>query len=137
MRLIGHVTGEANAQLFSDYLSSLEIKSSIEHDQDNKWGVWIYSEDQVDAGKQHLTDYLAYPSDPKYVQKRGARQGEKASNTRMQVGGEAERACLHTRKYLVERQRWATHGCINCDLCGCLGLFGFHQFASSQLAVHE
>lgn len=75
MRLIGHVTGEVNAQLFSDYLSSLEIKSSIEHDEGNKWAVWIYSEDQVDTGKQRLAEYLANPSDPKYVQ--GARQGEK------------------------------------------------------------
>jgi GlpG protein len=75
MRLIGHVTGETGAQLFSDYLSSLEIKSSIEPDSAGKWAIWIYSEDQVEVGKQHLAEYLAHPSDPKYAQ--GARQGEK------------------------------------------------------------
>lgn len=74
MRLIGHVTGETGARMFSDYLSSLEIKSSIEPDAEGKWAVWIYSEDQVEAGKKHLADYLAHPSDPKYAQ--GARRGE-------------------------------------------------------------
>ncbi|MDB6056976.1 MAG: Rhomboid family protein, partial [Verrucomicrobiales bacterium] len=67
MRLIGHVTGEQGAKLFSDYLSSLEIKSSIESDADDKWGIWIYSEDQIELGKQHLAEYLAHPADPKFV----------------------------------------------------------------------
>jgi GlpG protein len=75
MRLIGHITGETQANLFSDYLSSLEVKSSVEPDSDNKWAIWIYSEDQVAAGKQHLADFLAHPSDPKFTV--GARQGEK------------------------------------------------------------
>src|SRR5690242_17955095 len=75
MRLIGHVTGEANAQLFSDYLSSLEIRSSVDHDSGDNWAIWIYSEDQVEAGKKHLADYLAHPSDPKYAT--GAVQGQK------------------------------------------------------------
>jgi GlpG protein len=74
MRMIGHVTGEASAKLFSDYLSSLEIKTSTEPDSDGQWAVWIYSEDQVEAGKKYLADYLAHPSDPKFV--RGAKQGE-------------------------------------------------------------
>ncbi len=79
MRLIGHVTGETDARMFSDYLSSLEIKSSIEPDAESKWAVWIYSEDQVDAGKQHLADYLAHPSDPKFAL--GARRGENFKHT--------------------------------------------------------
>lgn len=78
MRLIGHVTGEANAQLFSDYLSSLEIKSSIDHDDGNNWAVWIYSEDQVEASKQQLAKFIANPSDPKYAQ--GARHGEQVQS---------------------------------------------------------
>ena len=78
MRLIGHVTGEANAQIFSDYLSSMEIKSSVDHDSDDKWAIWIYSEDQVEAGKKHLADYLAHPSDPKYLQ--GARRVEQVQS---------------------------------------------------------
>lgn len=78
MRFIGHVKGEANAQLFSDYLSSLEIKSSVDHDTDDKWAVWIYSEDQVETGKQHLAEFLAHPSDPKYIQ--GARHGEQVQS---------------------------------------------------------
>src|SRR3954465_3360821 len=95
MRLIGHVTGEASAQLFSDYLSSLEIRSSIDPDTENKWAVWIYSEDQVEAGKQHLADYLAHPSDPKFSV--GARQG-----TKVQSKERAEAEKLGERVYTRE-----------------------------------
>jgi GlpG protein len=75
MRLIGHIEGEAQANLFSDYLSSLEIRSSVEPDTENQFAIWIFSEDQVDVGKKHLAEFLAHPSDPKFAV--GAKQGEK------------------------------------------------------------
>lgn len=79
MRMIGHVTGEQGAQLFSDYLSSLEIKSSTEPDSDGKWAIWIYSEDQIEVGKQHLAEFLAHPNDPKFAV--GARQGQQVQKS--------------------------------------------------------
>lgn len=130
MRLIGHVTGEANAQLFSGYLSSLEIKSSIEPDAENKWAIWIYSEDQVDAGKQHLADYLAHPSDPKFAL--GARQGEKVQSHEREAEAKlGER--VYTRETIFRSN--ASVGAITLALIViCAGLSAYTMFSSMPFA---
>ena len=68
MRLIGHLSNESNAKAFGDYLTSLEILNSAEAESDGKWGVWIHSEDQLEAGSAALTSFLQNPGDPKYQQ---------------------------------------------------------------------
>lgn len=134
MRLIGHVTGETNAQLFSDYLSSLDIKSSVEPDSENKWAIWIYSEDQVDAGKQHFADYLAHPSDPKFAV--GAKQGEKVQSKER----EAE-AKLGERVYTRETifRSTAVFGGIGpvtlALIVICSGIFLYERFALRPLGI--
>jgi GlpG protein len=129
--LIGHVTGEANAQLFSGYLSSLEIKSSIEPDAENKWAIWIYSEDQVDAGKQHLAEYLAHPSDPKFSL--GARQGEKVQSKEREAEAKlGER--VYTRETIFRSS--AAIGAVTLALILiCVGVFALGGFSPAKVHV--
>lgn len=65
MRLIGHLKSESSAKVLADYLVSVDIKNQVEPDAEG-WGVWIFSEDQIEAGKEALTSYLQNPTDGKY-----------------------------------------------------------------------
>jgi GlpG protein len=65
MRLIGHLDSEPNAKTFGDYLTSVNIRNQIDPDA-GRWAVWIYSEDQIDAGREALAGYMADPSNVKY-----------------------------------------------------------------------
>lgn len=65
MRLIGHLKNESSAKTLADYLVSLDIRNMVEPDADG-WAIWIYSEDQIEAGRQALTNYLHNPTDSKF-----------------------------------------------------------------------
>jgi GlpG protein len=65
MRLIGHLKNEASAKTFSGFLVSRDIRNLVEPDADG-WAVWIYSEDQIEAGQEALTAYLQNPGDQKF-----------------------------------------------------------------------
>jgi GlpG protein len=65
MRLIGHLQNESSAKTLGDYLVSLDIRNLVEPDADG-WAVWIYSEDQIEAGRQALASFLANPRDNKF-----------------------------------------------------------------------
>ena len=69
MRLIGHLQNESSAKTLADYLVSLEIRNLVEPDA-GAWAVWIYSEDQIEAGRQALASFLANPGDSKFLQAR-------------------------------------------------------------------
>ena len=66
MRLIGRLNSESNAKTFGDYLTSLEIRNSVEPEADGHWAVWVFSEDQLEASHQALTGFLENPDDAKY-----------------------------------------------------------------------
>jgi GlpG protein len=66
MRLIGHVKSESSAKTLGDYLVSLDIRSLIEPDAEG-WAVWIYSEDQIAAGQQALSDYQLNPAADRFL----------------------------------------------------------------------
>ncbi len=53
MRLIGHLKSESSAKTLGDYLVSLDIRNLVEPDGEG-WAVWIYSEDQIEAGRLAL-----------------------------------------------------------------------------------
>ncbi|MGA2175671.1 MAG: rhomboid family intramembrane serine protease [Verrucomicrobiota bacterium] len=65
MRLIGHLKNEGSARTFAGYLLSLDIRNQVEPDSDG-WGVWIHSEDQIEAGHQALAAFLQNPGDLRY-----------------------------------------------------------------------
>jgi GlpG protein len=71
MRLIGYLKTEANARLFNDYLTSIDIRSLIEHEGDGAWAVWIHDEEQIPAGQTALARFQQNPSDAQF---RGARE---------------------------------------------------------------
>jgi GlpG protein len=71
MRLIGHLQNETSAKTLGDYLVSLDIRNMVEPDGEG-WAVWIYSEDQIEAGRQALTNFLSNPTDAKYQKARQA-----------------------------------------------------------------
>jgi GlpG protein len=65
MRLIGHLKNESSAKTLADYLISLDIRNLVEPDAEG-WAIWIYSEDQIEAGRQALSSYLQNPGDSKF-----------------------------------------------------------------------
>jgi GlpG protein len=67
MRLIGHLKTEANAKTLADYLLSLDIRNLVERDAEG-WGIWIYSEDQIAAGREALGGFERNPGDRKYLE---------------------------------------------------------------------
>jgi GlpG protein len=66
MRVIGRLNSESNAKILGDYLTCLDIRNSVEPEQDGQWAVWVFSEDQLEAGNQALTEFVANPNDPKF-----------------------------------------------------------------------
>jgi GlpG protein len=69
MRLIGHLQNESSAKTLADYLVSLDIRNQIEPDAEG-WAVWVYSEDQIEAGRQALSSFLDNPGDSKFLNAR-------------------------------------------------------------------
>jgi GlpG protein len=65
MRLIGHLPNETSALTFSDFLYVQGIHNQVEHENDG-WGIWIHSEDEIDKAKDLLAGYLGNPNDPRF-----------------------------------------------------------------------
>lgn len=65
MRLIGHLKNESSAKTLADYLVSLDIRNLVEPDAEG-WAIWVYSEDQIEAGRQALSNYLHNPGDNRF-----------------------------------------------------------------------
>src|SRR4051812_6770965 len=68
MRLIGHIPEETGARAFADFLYVNGIRSQLEQENQDGWGVWISDEDQVTRATDLLEDYRRNPSDPKFLQ---------------------------------------------------------------------
>jgi len=77
--MIGHLTGEAMARTFSDYLIVQGIENQIEADKDGSWAVWIHAEEELERARGLLARFLENPSDPAF---QGA--GRTASDLREQ-----------------------------------------------------
>ena len=78
MRLIGHLKNESSAKTLADYLVSLDIRNLVEPDAEG-WAIWIYSEDQIEAGRQALSSYLDNPGESRF---QNARQNAAAVDER-------------------------------------------------------
>jgi GlpG protein len=65
MRLIGHVTDEAAARIFGDYLYVQGIENQVDHETEG-WAIWIADEDKIEHATSLLTEFRAQPADPKY-----------------------------------------------------------------------
>jgi GlpG protein len=74
MRCIGHLSDEAKARTFSDFLYVEGIANQVEEDAGHGWAVWVSLEDQLAPAAEWLAKYRRNPDDARYRQK--ARQAE-------------------------------------------------------------
>lgn len=69
MRLIGEIDDKRLAQVFSDYLTHLEIENEIQENLDSlydKYEIWVHLEDEVEQAEALLEKFLKYPDDPEF-----------------------------------------------------------------------
>ena len=66
MRQIGTLADEDHARRFEDYALTHGIRTRIEQ-EDGRWAVWVYDEDQVAQGKEELESFRDDPDDERYV----------------------------------------------------------------------
>ncbi len=117
MRLIGRLNSESNAKSFGDYLTCLEIRNAVEAEPDGQWAVWVFSEDQLEASHQALTDFVAHPKDPKF-----RRASEKAGAIRQR---EEKEKSEFAKRVLTPETMWGgfSLGPLTVVLMGaCIGL---------------
>jgi GlpG protein len=101
MRLIGHLKTETSARTFGDYLTSLNIRNLIEPESDG-WAVWVYAEDQIEAGHSALAGYLANPGDSKFV-----RASETAAAVRVR---EEQKQAQYAKRVRTSANLWPSLG---------------------------
>lgn len=65
MRLIGSLSEEKQAQLFTDYLLSHDIRAEVEQD-DSQWSVWVKDEDKLSLARGCLEEFRADPAAPRF-----------------------------------------------------------------------
>lgn len=80
MRMIGHLTGQAEAQAFGDFLYVQGIDNQVEVDKDPLWSIWVHSEDQLEQAKRLLEEFRTNPADSKY-RRASAEAGRMRANT--------------------------------------------------------
>ena len=66
MRVIGHLSEEATARTFGDYLYVQGIDNQVEHQAHDGWAIWVLDEDKLDSAGRLLTEFRTNPSDQKY-----------------------------------------------------------------------
>ena len=98
MRQIGAISDEEHARRFEDYALTRGIKTRIEQD-DGRWAVWVYEEDQVAQGKDELESFRQNPDDARYVT---------ASRSAEAIRKQDEKRSREYRKNVVDvRRRWS------------------------------
>jgi rhomboid protease GlpG len=97
MRLIGHLTDEAGAVAFGDYLLVNGIKNQIESEKAGSWAVWVHCDDDLPRAKDFLGQYLANPNDAKY--REAGRQARQLTEDEKQ-DSDAYRKRLHTARQI-------------------------------------
>src|SRR5678815_3860287 len=65
MRLIGHLATDKEARTFGDFLYVQGIETDFERDE-NRWAVWVRSDDQVAQATRLLEEFRANPNDPRF-----------------------------------------------------------------------
>ena len=74
MRLIGYIEGMDHARNFGDFLYTQGVDNQVDRNQGDMYEIWIVSEDQVEAGKNHLIAFQSNPADPAFVKAGGQAQ---------------------------------------------------------------
>ncbi len=66
MRVIGHIDNDKDARIFGDFLYMQGIENEAERDE-NRWAIWVHSDDQIAAATKLLGEFHARPSDPRFL----------------------------------------------------------------------
>lgn len=85
--MIGQISTEDDARLFTDYLFVKGIRCEIESERDGSWMIWVLGEDDLETASDFLSRFQANPRDPEFDSL--ARQAE---DLRKQVQLEDEKA---------------------------------------------
>jgi GlpG protein len=99
MRLIGHLTEQAAARTFADYLYVQGIENRLEHEKADGWGIWVNSEDELERAAVLLKDFRLNPKDPKY-----RTESKNAADLRAEEEKDQEnyRKKVRTRRHLFQ-----------------------------------
>ncbi len=129
MRLIGHLSSEASATRFNDFLCLNGIASEIEREQEG-WAVWIHSEDELARAREWLEQFHVHPqdslfhSDPAKIQAMREREAATVS--------EAGRRHFDRSEVFREDVGWLTVALV----VVCLGITGA-AWAGYRGRIHE
>jgi hypothetical protein len=74
MRMIGNLPNRGMAERFGDYLTSRGIENHVIPEEDTRFGIWIYSEDQMEAAGKLLQEFSRDPERPDYENARSIAQ---------------------------------------------------------------
>lgn len=97
MRHIGSLDNESDARSLHSYLVTQKIRCMVE-EEDEKWSIWIYDEDQVDRGREELAAFREAPGDPKY-------SAAVREATRIQKE-EQKQLKEHQKRHVNVREQW-------------------------------
>jgi GlpG protein len=100
MRKIGHITDDADAKVFSDYLYAGGMENEIEGDASEGWDVWVHDEERLSEATAALTAFKEDPGDARY------RMAVQAAEERRREESEAESAFqkkVYDRKRIMRR----------------------------------
>lgn len=64
MRAIGEIQDEAAAQAFGDFLYAQGIAHELERGAENRWAVWVKSDDDCPRAAEFLATFQRNPADP-------------------------------------------------------------------------
>jgi rhomboid protease GlpG len=101
MRIIGTLPQEDMATRFSRYLYLQGIENQIEAEEDGRWTVWVYSDDQLGDAQELLRRYLINPDHSEYHD--AVLQAERLKNLR------SEEEAQSRARWINVRDRWYAH----------------------------
>lgn len=78
MRQIGHLTDEAQARLFGDFLFAQGIRNEVEVEVGSGWIIWVHDDDQLESARALLERFRINPTAPEYQKASGTTQRELA-----------------------------------------------------------
>jgi GlpG protein len=133
MRMIGHLTSERDAQVFSDYLFVQGIDNQIEPDKDNIWTLWVHSEDELDRARTYLAEYQQSHQDPKYQKAKTEATRLKAQIDREERAYRKKMIQSETLRQSLGTMRYGKVSLAIIILCG--AVFFLSQFGRDMAAV--
>jgi GlpG protein len=131
--LIGHLSEEAAARIFGDFLYAQGIENQVELLQDGRWGIWVVDEDHLQRAGVLLAEFNANPADAKFHDAARAAAELRARRARDQESHERK---LRSRRHLFRPLTPYGFGPLTFVLiAGCVAVFLLSRLGSAPEAV--